>query len=209
MNEYQIAFIVTASLAGLMLLFIVLYKPIKRRIFLQHFVRIYGRNIYKIALDHDFYLINRFGLVRQGRDIKTIDHILFGSKWIYVIKDCCYYGAISAKENDASWIHYLSKKKKRYIDNPLKVNAERLNQLAMITQIDKNMLISVVVINDDCHIEPFERTSKTNFLVRRGHLHKLIKALENQEVEAIDEKALGQAVTEIYRLNLNRKNEHR
>jgi hypothetical protein len=205
MNEYQIAFIITATLAGLMFLFIVLFKPIKRNILLRHYVRIYGRGVYQIALDHDFYLINRFGLLRDGRDIKTIDHILFGAKWIYVIKDCCYFGAISAKENDASWIHYLSKKKKRYIDNPLKVNAEKLNQLAMITQIDKNMLISIVVINDDCHVEPFERTSKTNFFVQRSKLHKLIKALENQEVVAINEEGLSLAVKEIYRLNLNRK----
>lgn len=204
MSDIQIAFIVTATLAGLLLVFIVSFKPIKRHVFRRNFVRIYGRAVYKIALDYDFYLINEFGLVREENTIKTIDHILFGSKWIYVIKDCCYYGAISAKENDASWIHYISKKKKRYIDNPLKTNAENLNQLAMITQIDRNMLISIVVINDDCHIEPFERTSKTNFFVPRSQLHKLVKALENQEVENINEAALDRAVKDIYRLNLNR-----
>jgi len=204
MSDLQIAFIVTATLAGLLLVFIVLFKPIKRHAFRRNFIRIYGRMIYKIALDYDFYLINQFGLVREENAIKTIDHILFGSKWIYVIKDCCYFGAILAKENDASWIHYISKKKKRYIDNPLKTNAENLNQLSMITQIDKNMLISIVVINDDCHIEPFERTSKTNFFVPRNQLPKLIKALENQEVESIDEVALDRAVKDIYRLNLNR-----
>lgn len=205
MTDLQIAFIVTASLAGLLLLFILFFRPIKRSILSHRYVRNYGRLIYKIALDYDFYLINQFGLLREGNEIRTINHILFGTKWIYVIKDCYYRGAISAKENDASWIHYLNKKKKRYIDNPLKVNAENINQLSMITQIDKNMLISVVVINDDCHVEPFSRTSKTNFFVPKGQLRKLIKALENQEVESIDEKALDAAVKEIDRLNLNHK----
>ncbi|MFA5421809.1 MAG: nuclease-related domain-containing protein [Bacilli bacterium] len=205
MIELKIAFITTATLAGLLLLFILFFKPIKNAICKRNFVRIYGRGIYQIALDNDFYLINQFGLLREEGTIKNIDHILFGTKWIFVIKDCYYPGAISAKENDASWIHYLSRKKKHYIDNPLKVNAKNVKDLSMITQIDINMLISVVVINDDCLIGPFERTSRTNFLVPRNQIRKLINALENQEVEAIDEEALDRAVKEIDRLNLNHK----
>jgi hypothetical protein len=204
MTELQIAFIVTASLAGLLLLFIVFYKPIKRALLARNFVRNYGRMIYKVALDYDYYLINQFGLAKEGDSITTINHILFGQKYIYVIKDCYYRGAISAKENDASWIHYVNKNKKRYIDNPLRVNASNLHKLFLITRIEKNMLISIVVVNDDCHIEPFERKSQSNFLVTKSHFRKLIQALEQRPVENIDDQALDRAVKDIAHLNLNR-----
>ncbi|MDY0345268.1 MAG: NERD domain-containing protein [Bacilli bacterium] len=205
MTDLQIAFIITASLTGLLLVFIIFYRPIKRAVLKRHYVCFNGRVIYRIALDFDYYLINQFCYLHQKRETKTINHILFGSKWIYVIMDCYYPGAISAKENDPSWIYYASKKKKRYIDNPLKVNAENVHQLSMITDINKNMLISIVVINDDCHLEAFEGTSKTNFLVRKSHLRRLIKALEQRDVVSIDEKALAKAVTEIHALNINKK----
>lgn len=171
----------------------------------RHFVRSYGRYIYRIALDYDYYLINQFKYIHSNRDTKTIDHILFGSKWIYVIMDCYYSGAISAKENDVSWIHYLSKRKKRYIDNPLRINADNVNQLSMITDINKNMIISIVVINDDCHVEPFDKSSKTNYLVSRSQLRRLIKALEERDVVNINEQALSKAVMDIHALNHGRK----
>jgi len=205
MDGLQIAFTITVSLTGLLLLFTALYKPVKRHIYARNYVRIYGKVIYKIALDYDYYLINQFGLVEQAEKITTINHILFGQKYIYVIKDCYYRGAIGAKEDDSSWIHYASKRKKTYIDNPLRVNSEYLNALSIITQIDKSMLISVVVINDDCLITPFKGKSQSNFLVAKSSIRKLIKALEAREVDDIDDEALDRAVKDIARLNLNHR----
>ncbi|HOC81044.1 MAG TPA: hypothetical protein PKK21_04135, partial [Bacilli bacterium] len=95
MTDLQIAFIITASLTGLLLLFIIFFRPVKRAILRRHHIWFFGRHIYRLALDFDFYLINQFSFIHSNRDIKTINHILFGSKWIYVIKDCYYSGAIS------------------------------------------------------------------------------------------------------------------
>ncbi|HOH68399.1 MAG: hypothetical protein WC160_01635 [Bacilli bacterium] len=205
MTDLQIAFIITASLTGLLLLFIIFYRPVKRAILRRHYVWFFARYIYRIALDFDYYLINQFAYIHSNREEKTINHILFGSKWIYVITDGYYPGAISAKENDVSWIYYSSRKKKAYIDNPLRINADNVNQISMITDVNKDLLISIVVINDDCHVEPFDGTSKTNFLVKKSQLRHLIKALEGRDVDNIDEKALAKAVTEIHALNRNKK----
>ena len=205
MTDLQIAFIITASLTGLLLLFIIFYRPVKRAILRRHYVWFFARYIYRIALDFDYYLINQFAYIHSNREEKTINHILFGSKWIYVITDGYYPGAISAKENDVSWIYYSSRKKKAYIDNPLRINADNVNQISMITDVNKDLLISIVVINDDCHVEPFDGTSKTNFLVKKSQLRHLIKALEGRDVYNIDEKALAKAVTEIHALNRNKK----
>ncbi|NLB40516.1 MAG: hypothetical protein GX812_04070, partial [Erysipelotrichaceae bacterium] len=56
MTDLQIAFIITASLTGLLLLFIIFYRPVKRAILRRHYVWFFARYIYRIALDFDYYL---------------------------------------------------------------------------------------------------------------------------------------------------------
>jgi len=82
MTDLQIAFIITASLTGLLLLFIIFYRPVKRAILRRHYVWFFARYIYRIALDFDYYLINQFAYIHSNREEKTINHILFGYMWL-------------------------------------------------------------------------------------------------------------------------------
>lgn len=208
MNYLIYVFIALAILLVLLVVFALVYRPLKRKLLTKNYVKIYGRSIYHLAEDLDYYLINNLALSSNDRSKIVIDHVLFGEKYIYVIKDRYYNGGISAKEKDNSWIYYTGKKKnltKQYIDNPLKINMLRLKKLAQITGIDKSMFISIVLINDDCSFTAFEGHAKDNFIVTRRGFKKLIKSLEQRDVNKINEDQLQYAVKDIAKLNLNRK----
>ena len=178
-------FIVVAVLSGLLLLFLFLYRPVRRYFFTHHTVRAYYRRIVKIAEDHDFYLINNFKSKTSDSEVFHIDHLLVGNKFIYCIRDRYYEGALTAKEEDPTWILYL-KKGSKYIPNPMTRNQVRTERLSLITGIESDIFISIVLINDDCLTTPFESNSEDSFLVSMKALPALIEELESRDVPPLD-----------------------
>jgi hypothetical protein len=187
------------ALAGGVLLLIPLMKQSYYR---HHLVKIFGKFIYHIALYSDYYLINNMSLRLDPDHTAHIDHILFGEKYIYVIKDKYYKGALSGKENDESWVFFPDdRRKSRYIDNPLKVNRVRTEKLGLFTGLDEDLFISIIVVNNDCLLEKFESFSRRDYVVQVGKLNKLIEAIESRSVPKINEQQLEQAVQDIAQIN--------
>ncbi len=206
MTMEQILYIVLAILGGLIVLFLLLFPIVKRVIFFRHFTYFYGKKIYKIALNFDFYLINDFILRPDDDKAIHIDHILFGDKYIYCIKDRFYRGAIEGNEMDKSWYFYPKLFEKRYIDNPLLKNKERVQRFSYATNIDPKMMISIVVVNDDCLLFPFEVRAKDSYLVPLSKLNRLIKNIEKRDVAKIDTKQLQYVVNDLARMKQRNKN---
>lgn len=200
MNAEQITYIVLSIFGGLLVLFLLFFPVVKRIIFFRHFNYFYGKKIYRIALDYDFFLINDF--ILRPDDDKTIhiDHILFGDKYIYCIKDRFYRGAIEGNEMDKSWFFYPKMFEKRYIDNPLLKNKERVKRFSYATNIDPKLLVSIVVVNDDCLLFPFDVKEKDSFLVPLSKLNRLIKNIEKRDVSKIDAKQLQYVVNDLARM---------
>lgn len=206
MVEY-ILFIICIILFLIVFFLMCFYYPIKNFYIYKHYVDYYGRQVYLIARDYDYYLINTLSLKLTDLSNVKLDHVLFGNKYIYLIKDRYYRGGLIAKEDDNSWVYYAKKGKrylKEYIDNPLKLNDIRRNKISQALGIDKSLFISIVVINDDCYISSLEIKSKDNFIVPLAKLYKLIKNLENRDVNPLNEEQLKNAVQDIYRLNMTK-----
>ena len=164
-----------------------------------------GENYKKIskakAEINDYYLINNLILRNNEQVICQIDHCLFGEKFIYVIKDRYYRGAIKGDKEDNIWIFYDKKGKTFEMENPMKVNELRVEKLSLMTQIDSSFFISIVVINDDAIVKNMENmSSNDSYIVSRKKLPKLIKSIESRDVRKIDEKQLNFAVQDISRL---------
>lgn len=187
------------ALTGIVLLLIPL---IKQGYYRSRLVGIYGKFVYHIALYGDYYLINKMNLPVDSDHTAHIDHILFGEKYIYVIKDKYYKGSLSGKENDESWVYFPDdRRKSRYIDNPLKVNRQRTEKLSLFTGLSEDLFISVVVVNNDCLLDKAESVSRRDYVVQIGKLNKLIEAIESRQVPKINDAQLEQAVQDIARIN--------
>lgn len=203
-------FIFLAVLLVALILLLLFYPSLNALYFRKNYVRIYGKKVYRIALDRDLYLINRLKLPMNGDIAVSLDHVLFGTKYIYVISDRYYDGALNAKEEDKSWVYFPRRRKKggegkKYVDNPLKENRQNLNKLARATGLDRRLFLPIVLINNDCVIESFQPKSRKDFLCHVRNLKKLIAALEGRDVAEINDAQLQEAVQDIAKLNLTRK----
>lgn len=194
----------------LIILFLILFPIFKRRMDFKNFQKKYYKEIRKITDLKDYYLINNLTLRNNNQVLCKIDHVLFGDKYIYVIKDRYYRGAISGEREDNTWLFYSLKGTREEMSNPMKVNLQRLEKLAAITQIDKSFFISIVIINNNCAVKNnVELNGDNSFIVPISKLFKLVKTIENREVKKMNENQLRYAVEDISRLYGRGKNEEK
>ena len=73
----------------------------------KNLVKIYYKNVKKVAYYKDFYLINQLILNVDDNQQIHIDHLLFADKYIYVILDKFYPGKLSGKPEDESLLFCL------------------------------------------------------------------------------------------------------
>ena len=194
-------FIITCVFGGIAILFLFLFPFVKARHNFKNFQENYYREIRRIADLNDYYLINNLAIRNNEQLICKIDHILFGNKYIYVIKDRFYRGTISGNASDKVWLFYTKHNKTFEMENPMKINERRVEKLSIATQIDRSFFISIVLINDNCVVKNSQNlVSDNNFIVSKKNLSKLIKSIENRNVRNMNPQQLEYAVQDISRL---------
>lgn len=200
LDNLQISFIIVAPIIVLLVVFLILYKPVKNKLYQKNYHNYYGKKVYKTALYEDFYLINNFVFsYEEGKGMK-IDHVLFGNKYIYLINDYYYDGSLSGQEKDGSLILITKSGKKSYVDNPLMANKIVSKRLSIISNFDKSMLISIALVNKECSLE-IEHKEKNNYLIQVDKLYKLVRAIESRDIAPIEPDQLQRAVKDMDRLN--------
>ena len=197
--------IVVSILCGLFFLLLFLYSPIKRFLYRLKPVEMFYKHVKGAVEDHDFYLINRFvAHVSDGENGDVhIDHLIFGDKFIYVVKDRYLEGAVSINSNDPSWVFY-GKKHKKYIRNLLKLNMIRADRIAAISGLPRDYFIPILLVNDDCYIALHGEPMKGAYIVPAGKLSSFLDKQEKRDdVKAFSQEELSIAVRDLYELNLN------
>jgi len=201
-------FITFGVLLLLVSLAFLLYPSIRRSYLKHHYVKAYGRGVYSVANNLDFYLINRLILEAPDDSKIKVDHLLFGDKYIYVIKDYFLYGALEGKEVDHSFIFYSMNKKdnlKSYLDNLLVENDKRIEKLAMITGNKKTFFMNIVILNNDCDISRLQVENKNRFIIHRKDLKKVVETLEAKDIAPLEKTKLSYLVHDLAKLNLRDK----
>lgn len=200
LNELQISFIIIVPIIVVFVLFLLLYKPIKNKLYEKNYSTYYGKKVYKTALYEDFYLINDFVFAYEENKGVKINHVLFGNKYIYLINDYYFNGSLSGQEKDGSLILVTKNGKKAYVDNPLMANKVVAKRLSVIANFDKTMLISIALVNKECALE-IEHKEKNNYLIQADKLYKLVRAIESRDIAPIEPDQLQRAVKDMDKLN--------
>lgn len=201
----QLAFFIVVPTVILIVLGFALYFLIRSRMMKKDFKYFYYKRLYRLAMDKDYYLINNFIFKIDDSHVGRIDHILFGDKYIYLINDSYFDGDIEGKENDRSLILINKVGKKYYVDNPIIDNRNILTKLAIVTGIDKSLLISISLINDNCHSGVIT-SSNSSYIIQSNKMKYLIKAIESRPIGKINAKELANAVKAIDKLNRRKRN---
>lgn len=200
-------FVALAILTFLSIIFFIVFPFAKKSFLKKNFVKAYGKEAYKIANFYDLYLINRLILKSNDDSRIHIDHLLFGNKYIFVIKDFYFDGQLKGKEIDQSWVYYFGKEKdpkKEYVKNPLLENKERVTKLSMLTGLNESFLISVILVNDGCDLSLELNESDNQFVVKKSELKKLIEKVEARNVAPLNDEQLSYAAKDIAALNINK-----
>ncbi len=196
-------FVGLVILLAIVVLLIIFYPKIKRARYKKDHISIYGKRVYKYALHNDLYLINKLALKGNDDQLLKIDHLLFGTKYIYVISDFYLPGNIEAKENDRSFVYTPLEKnaKKVYIDNVFISGAELTKKVASNLGLNPSLFIPVALVDDDADFGDFKPTLKNNYLVHVSNFNKLLDALEARKVAPLNDDQLKYAVMDVNRLN--------
>lgn len=200
-------FVALAILTFLSIIFFIVFPFAKKSFLKKNYVRSYGKEVYKIANFYDLYLINRLILKSNDDSRIHIDHLLFGNKFIFVIKDYYFDGQLKGKEIDQSWVYYFGKEKdpkKEYVKNPLLENKARVNKLSILTGLNESFLISVILVNDSCDLSLTLNESDNHFVVKKSELKKLVEKVEARNVAPLNDEQLSYAAKDIAALNINK-----
>ena len=174
-------------------------KMVKNKRFRQHM----GRKIYKLANDNDYLLLQNYIIQVDKNSSVRFDHILFGNKYFYCITDKTWKGSIIGSNRDEYWLYYdKGSLEPQDIKNPLRVNQRRLEHFSRVTQVDKEMLINIVVVSDDSLCTCVGLRSETVYLCKESDFKKLIYELESRNVPPFDSHNLEEVVEQIYKISM-------
>ena len=204
LTNVQLAFIIIVPVVLFLFLTICLYFPISHVYCRKHFQIYYYKRIYRVALDHDYFLINQFVFKIDSSKVANVDHILFGNKYIYVLSSKYYQGDLVGKYNDKSLIFISHRGKKCYTDNPYNQVKFLASKLSSSTGVDPSLMIGIVLVNDDCKVA-VESDSKQFYIIQRKRFPALIKAIESRPVAEINQNQLAKAVQSIAKQNKRKK----
>ena len=204
LTNLQLAFVIIVPVVLFIFLVICIYFPITHFYYRKHFQIHYYKRVYRVALDNDYYLINQFVFKIDSSKVASVDHILFGNKYIYVLSSKYYQGDLVGKYQDKSLIFISHRGKKCYTDNPYNQVKFLASKLSSSTGIDASLMIGIVLVNDDCKVA-VQSESKQFYIIQRKRFASLIKAIESRPVEEINQSQLAKAVQSIAKQNKRKK----
>ena len=208
---YQLTYIIVAAIIVAGIIFLCIYIPLRSKYKKINYRQYYHDLIYKIAVLDDYYLINDFKFKTDDCHTATIDEILIGEKYFYIITCLYFEGELTGKETDSSLIFIPKIGPRKYTDNPFLETKRIIQKLSLRTGIDTSLMIGIVLVNDNCdiHIIPERRKDgseilpeeKIYFSSKRKDFEKLIHTLEKRDVGKINEEQLAGAIRDLDKMN--------
>src|SRR5574344_108566 len=196
-------FIISVILASALFFLLFFYRPIKRYVWRKNVARMFYTKIHRINLDNDYFLLNDLLLRVGSENYFHIDHILGGEKYIYVITDCYYEGAIVPHAYDPAWVYYTIKGRKEMIPNPLLANQAYLERLGIAAGgVNPTLMIGIVLVNDDCFVAPYDNEKGSSQLIPLSKLEKTIEFYEGQDVSRLNQVELHRIFVDLHELNV-------
>lgn len=157
-----------------------------------------GAKVYQLAVENDFYLINKVALAIDTKVIH-FDHLLFTNKYIYCIGVKYFTGSISGKYDDAQWFLYNKKNNVQHIKNPMVLPKLRLDYLKLALKDTQGLFKSLVIVNNSCLVDEKINFPKSNKMINVKQLKSYIKTQEKNNIPSIDPDQLDTLVQNIYK----------
>ena len=140
------------------------------------------KKLYKACKLNDYLIINEIILPVNATQYKKIDTIIFGNKYIYIIKEVDDIGEIKIEIEDSKW-RLISNKKLKLINNPFIDNRKIIkNLVSIVNNIEEKNLKNIVIINQNSTFNNV-KTNDNEFIVFENEAINLIKQIEDNSPE--------------------------
>lgn len=179
------------------------FKHIREK---RYFSKDVGTKVYQLAVENDYYLINKVALAIDTKVIH-FDHILFTNKYIYCIGVKYFTGPISGKYDDAQWFLYNGKDSVQHIKNPMLLPKVRLDYLKVALKDNQDLFKSIVIVNDSCIIDEKIEFPKNNKIINLKKFKSYIKKQEKIDIPSINPVQLDTLVKNIYKRSVRTIND--
>ena len=134
--------------------FLIFYPLFQERQEKRTFTKSFYTDVYQLAIDRDYYVINDVVLEIDTKFIH-FNHILFGDKYIYCICDTYFDGPISGKNRDSQWFLYKNNGQVSHIKNPLVLHKSRLSYITSALRAEE-LFVGIIVVNESCIVDQID-----------------------------------------------------
>jgi hypothetical protein len=164
----------------------------------------FNRILFKVATYEDHFLIPEVHVKLPGNKDVVIDHLYFGDKYIYAIKDLYFQGGLLGKPQDQEWQYYDFRHRDgtyRFIPNPYVLQKQRIEKLSLVTGLDQSLFVSIILVNNEAMVHRIPDSDKQEFILNIRHIEKFIQAYEKRDVPPFDLDKMSKAVLDIHQMN--------
>ena len=149
------------------------------------------KKVKRIARRNKLLAVANLNILNYEREKIIVDHVIFGSKYIYIITDFMLKGFISGEVDDTSWIYFNKiEKKKHYIDNLKYVSEKNIQEIAEILGIKPDPIVSICLVPNECDFAVKQIEYNQKYVVHYSSLNRKIKELEGDHVGTLKEKQI-------------------
>lgn len=160
------------------------------------------KKLYKEAKLHDYLIISDYTMQVEENRFRNVDTLLFGNKFIYVIKIVKQAGEIKIEPEDNKW-RVIYNKSLSVIDNPLFENKRKMNRLIQISNLPLEDFKSIVVFTKTCQFDIYASADHQEFVLHENEVIKAIREIENTlSIDIFDPKTIEECAKKFYEYGL-------
>ena len=166
----------------LLLLFCLFFKQI--RVFYIGITRHrrIQRNLYKACKKENYLILNDI-LIQVNEDkFRHADTIIFGDKYIYVVKEAIWLGKIEGFREDEKWRLYY-KNTLDHVKNPFLENEKKIRRIANVTNLSLDNFKSIVALAKTVEVGNIKIDGKNEFMCMEDEVIASIKWIEKESKE--------------------------
>ena len=180
--------------------FLIFYPLFQERQEKRTFTKSFYTDVYQLAIDRDYYVINDVVLEIDTKFIH-FNHILFGDKYIYCICDTYFDGPISGKNRDSQWFLYKNNGQVSHIKNPLVLHKSRLSYITSALRAEE-LFVGIIVVNESCIVDQIDDLPDNLTIVNEKEFKDYIIKREKENIPPINSIQLDSLVQQIYQKNI-------
>ena len=164
-----------------------------RRMSSEDFRKICSKKVSRIAKRRKLLFLNNVSLTSFESKHLSVNHVIFGKKFIYIVSDFSLKGFVSGDEKDNSWLYFDNvKKSTHYLSNLHAISEQNIRDFAGILQISPDPIVSICLVPNICDFKIKSESLDKKAIVHYSSLSRVIRKFENRNIGELDEEQISE-----------------